>query len=228
MIYTRQQVQENLRNRDGKPVFYLGEQDRLTDEARDYLVQRQIPILSAQQAKPERYHLLSGGYVTEKPEYMTHLQADVLVPKTHPRILFRGAMDTLEAALLLCQLTVPSLKAPLQEILGLARALIRCDVLNEPVGPFTLCGLTEQQQRHHSHFPQKYYSIPHFMPAVEDGQVILQLNWARCLARQAELAAVNAFSDRDGVPTRVDIVQALNRISSMLYILMLRQKAGSL
>ena len=39
-----------------------------------------------------------------------------------------------------------------------------------------------------------------------------------------ELAAVDAFSDRDGNLIRTDIVQALNRMSSMLYILMIRRK----
>ena len=40
-----------------------------------------------------------------------------------------------------------------------------------------------------------------------------------------ELAAVDAFSDRDGIPTRPDILQALNRMSSMLYILMIQEKS---
>ena len=64
------------------------------------------------------------------------------------------------------------------------------------------------------------------MPAVTDGPVILQLNRARCAARHAELMAVRAFTDENGNPTREDLLQALNRMSSMLYILMIRQKAG--
>ena len=62
------------------------------------------------------------------------------------------------------------------------------------------------------------------MPEYMDGEAILWLNRARCAAREAELRAVAAFTDRDGVPTRVDILQALNRMSSMLYILMIRLK----
>ncbi len=41
-------------------------------------------------------------------------------------------------------------------------------------------------------------------------------------------AAVHAFSDRDGNPTRPDLLRSLNRMSSMLYILMIQLKAGSL
>ena len=164
MLYTKEQAAANVRNREGKRVFYLGKEDHLTSEARDWLSSQRIEILPSHQAKKESYRLLSGGVVTEKPEYMTHLNGDVLVSKSHPRIRFRGAVDNLEAAILLCQKAVPGRKSELQEILDLARKLIRCDVLEEPVGEDILCGLTEQEQRKRSHFPQDYYGIPHFMP----------------------------------------------------------------
>ena len=63
------------------------------------------------------------------------------------------------------------------------------------------------------------------MPSAEDGLVIACLNRARCAAREAELAAVAAFSDREGNPTRVDLLRALNRMSSMLYLLMIQEKS---
>ncbi|MBO7184678.1 MAG: ATP-binding protein, partial [Oscillospiraceae bacterium] len=77
-----------------------------------------------------------------------------------------------------------------------------------------------------SHQPQDYYGQPHFMPEYTDGPVILQLNKARCAARAAELAASHGFIDADGNCRRTDLMQALNRMSSMLYILMIQQKAG--
>ena len=98
-------------------------------------------------------------------------------------------------------------------------------MLEEPVPQGKLCGLTEAEQRKRSHFPQDYYGQPHFMPGVEDGPVIARLNRARCAARETELAAVTAFSDREGNPTRVDILRALNRMSSMLYLLMIQEKS---
>lgn len=226
MLFNETSVRDNIRNRDGRRVFYLGKGDQLTAAARDWLQRQRIEILPAQQARPEHYRLLSGGFCDEKPEHMTHLNGDTLVPKTHPRITFRGKMDTLEAELLLTQLSCEDLIAPVGEILALARNILRCDVLDEPLRAELLCGLTEEQQRRRSHFPQEYYAQPHFMPNVSDGAVILQLNRARCAARAAELAAVAAFSDREGNPTRPDILQALNRMSSMLYILMIQQKSG--
>ena len=222
MLYTRQNAMENIRNRDGKRVFYLGRGDQLTSDARDWLHSQRIEILPSEQARPDRWRLLGGGFCEDKPEHMTHLNGDTLVPKTHPRIAFRGAMDMLEAELLLCLQSTGETR--LGEILNLARELVRCDVLGEPVPEKPLCGLTQDELRNRSHFPQKYYAQPHFMPSATDSQKVLQLNRVRCLARSAELAAVHAFSDRDGNPTRVDILRALNRMSSMLYLLMIEHK----
>ena len=226
MLYGETEVRANIRNREGKRVFYLGKGDQLTASARDWLTRERIPILPAEQAKQDCYRLLSGGFVTEKPEHMTHLNGDVLVPKTHPRIAFRGAMDALEAELLLCQLNLGDpWKKQVEEVLIFARELVRCDVLEEPVSRKTLCGMTEAELRSRSHRPQDFYGQIHFMPAVADGAAVLWLNRARCAARNAELAAVRAFADREGNPTRLDILQALNRMSSMLYILMIQVKA---
>ena len=227
MLYTQEAVRANIRNRQGKRVFYLGKNDQLTPGARDFLTSERIAILPAEQARTERWRLAGGGYADEKPEHMTHLNGEVLVSKLHPRIAFRGAMDTLEAELILCQLSVEKeISGQVGEILELARQLIRCDVLEEPVKVDKLCGLTEQEQRSRSHRPRDFYGQPHFMPAAADGKALLQLNRARCAARAAELTAVAAFSDREGNPTRPDILKAMNRMSSMIYIVMIALKAS--
>lgn len=225
MLWDEQAVRANIRNRDGKRVYYLGKGDQLTSAARDFLRRERIEILPGSQARPERYRLLSGGYTEEKPEHMTHLNGEVLVPKTHPRIRFRGKMDTLEAELILCQLVPGAPEGALGEILDLSRKILRCDVLEEPLRQDILCGLTQAEQRERSHMPQDYYGQPHFMPQASDGPVIAGLNRARCFAREAELAAVEAFSDREGNLIREDIPKALNRMSSMLYLLMIQEKA---
>ena len=225
MLWNEEAVRDNIRNREGKRIFFLGKGDQLTSAARDWLTGQRIEILPGEKARQERYRLLSGGFLEEKPEHMTHLNAEILVPKTHPRIRFRGKLDTLEAELIQCQLAKDALVTPVGEILTLARQIIRCDVLEEPLKWDRLCGLTEQEQRLRSHFPQDYYGQPHFTPSAEDGPVIARLNRARCAAREAEIAAAEAFSDREGNPTRPDLLQAMNRMSSMLYILMIREKS---
>ena len=226
MLYTEQNVRDNIRNRDGKRVFFLGKTDQLTSGARDYLRRERIEIRPAETAQIEVYRLPDGSTLTQKPEHMTHLYGDVLVRKTHPRIEFRGKVDLLEAEIMLCQLNTPEFRKELGEILNLARMLIRCDVMNEPVPEGKLCGLTEAEIRKQSHFPQEYFSQPHFMPEYTDGVEILHLNRCRCAARSAELAACHAFMDADGVPLRPDILRAMNRLSSMLYILMIRSKSA--
>ncbi len=226
MLYTEQSVRDNVRNREGKRVFILGKEDRLTPGARDWLNRERIEILDPGQARPEEYRLLGGGVIREKPEHMTHLNGETMVPKTHPRILFRGKMDTLEAEIVLCQLKVPRFTKELGQILEFIRVLLRCDVLDAPVEGQHLCGMTEQEIRLHSHRPQEFYDQPHFMPEHTDGPAMLQLNRARCAARAAELAAARAFTDANGICSRCDLLQVMNRMSSMLYILMIRLKAG--
>ena len=226
MLYDETAVRANIRNRDGRRVFFLHHGDQLTSSARDYLTRERIEIRPGEQAKIERYRLLSGGFLEEKPEHMTHLNGDVLVEKTHPRIVFRGAMDSLEAEILLCQLHVEEkTRGQLEDVLALARQIVRSEVLEEPLKWERLCGLTEQEQRSRSHRPQDFYGQPHFMPEAADGAAILHVNRCRCAARNAELKAAAAFRDGEGNPTRVDILQALNRMSSMLYILMIQLKA---
>ncbi len=226
MLYTEEMARMNIRTREGKRVFYLGKGDTLTPGARDWLSRERIGILSAAEAKPEEYQLLNGAVLREKPEHMTHLHSNVLVSKAHPRIRFRGKMDELEAELLLCRLECPKWKQELGEILALVRNMIRWEVLEEPAVLEKLCGLTEAELRSHSHRPQDFYGQTHFMPEAEDGAVVLQLNRCRTLARAAELTAAEAFSDENGNCTRLDLLRLLNRMSSMLYILMIREKAA--
>jgi len=225
MLYTEEMARMNIRNREGRRVFYLGKGDTLTPGARDWLNRERIPILPAEEVRPGEYRLLNGAVLREKPEHMTHLNGDVLVLKTHPRIRFRGAVDGLEAELLLCQLNCPEWKQELGEILTLARNLIRWEVMGEPARQEKLCGLTAEELRSHSHRPQDYYGQTHFMPEVADGPVILHLNRCRTAARAAELAAAEAFTDEMGNCTREDLLRILNRMSSMIYILMIREKA---
>lgn len=215
MLWNETSVRENIRNLEGKRVFYLKQGDQLTCSAKDWLNRERIRILPAEKIRKTQ----------EKPEHMTHLNSETLVSKTHPRILFRGKLDTLEAELILCQLADPELVSPVGEILALTRRIIRCDVLEEPLKEELLWGLTEAELRKRSHVPQDYYGQPHFAPSAEDGPVIATLNRARCAAREAELAAAAAFSDREGTPARLDILRAMNRISSAIYLLMVQKKA---
>lgn len=225
MLFDKKAVQENIRNREGKRVFYLGKGHQLTSDARDWLSAERIPILPAEQARPKGYRLLCGGELAQKPEHMTHLNGEYLVPKTHPRIAFRGGIDALEAALLLAAAEAEgTIRTQLEEALAYTRYLLGQEVLEQPIECVALGGMDEGQLRQRSHRPQDFYGKPHFMPQPTDGRVLLLVNDARCRARQAELLAVQAFQDRDGLPTRLDLLKALNRLSSFLYLIMVELK----
>lgn len=223
MLYDEHSARDNVRNKDGKRVFFLGSTDQLTPSARDWLREQRIEILPDAEARPARYRLLGGGFCKEKPEHMTHLNAQLLAPKTHGRIAFRGALDLLEAEIILCKLKTGI--GQLQEALELARLLMRCDVLEQPVGEVCLGGLTAAQLRQQSQFPQAHFGIAHFMPEASDGETVARLNRCRCMVRQAELAACRAYETAGGKCARPDMVEALNRMSSFIYILMLKEKA---
>ncbi len=233
-LFTEQAVRANIRVRDGKRVFYLGSHDQLTPSARQWLSHERVEIIPAGTLpKEQTYTTLFGGVLHEKPEHMTHLYGNVLVFKDHPRIVFRGMLDTLEAETLLCQKTAhqegyTALPAALQQVLDFVRRLIPCDVLNEPVGEVSFGGMTPGQLREHSHYPQKYYDTPHFMPDYTMPQTMLSLNHLRTVVRRTELAAYRAFRTEDGAVTRDDMILALNRLSSYLWILMIQLKAGKL
>lgn len=225
MLYTERTVRANLRTREGKRVFFLKTGDTLTPGAREFLDREGIPVLAGSEARIREFQLPGGAKTEAKPENMTHLQGNVLVEKDHPRIRFRGELDSLQAEILLCQAKMPGLRGALGEILGLCREILRCEVLEEPLGSAGLLGLTEEQLRSHSHFPQEHYGQPHFMPEWTDGPEVLRLNRLRCQVRQAERAAVAAFRDGRGRVAREDLLRALNRMSGAVYILMIRQKA---
>lgn len=224
-VFTEESARANIRNRDGKRVFYLAEGDHLTPSAREFLRRERVEILPASQAKPDRFVTAGGLVLTEKPEHMTHLRAGVLVQKAHPRIRFRGAMDALEADLLLVGHQASGETAKnLQELLDTARRIIRCEVLEEPMELRTLGGLTLDQLREQSHHPEQYLGQPHFMPSFSDSELLLKLNRLRTQVRQAELLACDAFRDRDGAMIRQDLVTILNRMSSLLWIMIIRIK----
>ena len=233
-LLTREDVRRMSDNGTRGPVVVNRDQ-KLTPGARDWLAAHKIQAVFPQgrddPAAPAaaKYRTLFGASLNEKPEHMTHLKGNILVRKDHPRIAFRGMIDALEGEILLAQQASKAHSAlvkELEEALALVRRLIRCDVLDEPVGELHLCGYDAGQLREYSHYPDKYLGQPHFLPAYTDGPALLAVNKVRTLVRQTELSAYAAFKDVEGNVTRGDIILALNRLSSLMWILMIKLKAG--
>ena len=178
----------------------------------------------------------TGERFADKPDHLTHLVDDrSLVPKTHPRIVARGKLDLLQAAVLDAQVAADAdgaraLVGELGEILELARALVGAEVTGRPVPPPTLFGMASDELRDATHQTLERYGVPFMYPDVRQGPVIAKLSLARAVAREAEVAAITAFPPARGAatapPARADLAHALNRISSALYLCACRYVAG--
>ena len=235
-LLTEERVRQMSDNGTRGPVVVTRE-DVLTPSARSWLREHRVEVVYPQgrgEEGPEgagKYRTLFGAVLHEKPEHMTHLKGNLLVFKDHPRIAFRGMIDLLEGEIALCQQVcvregVPALAEELEEVLDFVRRFIRFDVLEEPVGEVKLCGLTPAELRERSHYPEKYYGQGHFLIRYTDSPAILAVNKVRTVVRQTELAAYRAFRDENGGVTRGDIILGLNRLSSLMWIMMIKLKAG--
>jgi len=183
---------------------------------------------------PEHFDVIDGTQIESKPEYLTALRGNLLVAKNHPEIKFRGRLDSLEADLLILQVEFRKLGLPkgveeLGEVLRYVKEILRCEVLEVPFEHVSLFGLDDEELRHRSHYPQQYYGIPHFATSVDDGAAVVLLNQLRTKVREVELAAYDAYT-AGGVkePTRVDLIRALNRLSSAVYLMMFQAKTKEL
>lgn len=179
-----------------------------------------------------RYVALNGRRFTEKPEDWTHLNKDYLVPKDHPRILFRGQMDLLQAKIVRVQVGLEErgveakLLGDLQSVLDLLRQITRSEVLDEPLPTENIIGLTPQELREQSHATKKYFGVEYMaLPHYSMGYPLAALNELRTQARVTEAAAVACFKTRP-TPVQRQVLQTMNRLSSAFHILMCRWQAG--
>ena len=164
-----------------------------------------------------------------KPEHMTALVGDVLVEKDHPMIALRGQLDSLEAQVVAAQLVFQRLCLPdgiadLEDVLQCLKQVMRATVLGVPIEPPTLLGLTAGQLREVSHHPARTFGLPHFFTTLDDGEAVITLNLLRTKAREVELAAYAALKYQD--QEQAGVMMTLNRLSSALYIMMFKAKAG--
>lgn len=227
-----------------KGELHLMKNQLITPSAREFLTEKKISIkqenpcsenIEKMEKKEkigveilsEEYETLFGIKLTEKPEHMTHLRGNLLVFKDHPRIAFRGAIDSLESEIILVQIIAQKEKLPkmvddLEEIIRFIRLLLRCEVSGEKLGQFQLQGLTESELRERSYHPSKYYGIKHFLPSYEKGEIAAHLNQLRTKTRETELAAYRSFKEEYGQGAHPEIIRGLNRLSSLFWIMMFR------
>ena len=159
----------------------------------------------------------------EKPEEMTHLRGNLLVKKSSPRIAFRGKLDSLEAAILEAQAlahrqNAPAVRDGLGEVLEQVHLVLGAEVKDQPLEEVPILGMDQARLRQVSHNVKGAFGIDHPIPSWEMGELALRLNTLRTQVRETELAAAVAF-EAPGETPRPDIIRALTRLSSAVYIL---------
>jgi ethanolamine utilization cobalamin adenosyltransferase len=195
-------------------------------------------------ARPTGYLGLHGEQLDTKPEELTHLYGNQLTEKDNPIIAFRGKLDKLCALILEAQ-SLGEEKGSrafindMQEVLDFVRSLLPAEYKCGPLGDFTILGYSSKDLRERSHNPEKFFGRKHLLMHYSMGALCLRLNLLRTVVREAELAAVATLrepsacaaaraaenaSPQNSPPAhtrchREDIVEALNRLSSLFYIL---------
>lgn len=165
-----------------------------------------------------------------KPEYMTHLSGKELVTKSNPVIRLRGELDSFISQLVETQLWFigrgyTGMAEKLEEVVVFCRSLMQAEVLEKKFEFPIMFGFDKEQLREVSHNPLKYFGVKHSFVSKKHGMSVAKLHVLRAKSREVELAAVNAFVTVDGKCSREDIVAALNRLSSIMYILVCLEKA---
>ncbi len=233
---------------EGTRDYTVTEDTVITPTAREYLKKRRIELkivsgtgrqtVSGNEIQAmSRSEIKSNGPLTyvdaetgkgyrEKPEHMTHLRGNLLVQKTHPRIAFRGKLDSLEACILEAQALAAGeglmeLCGQLGELLDHVRSVLGAEVKDQVLEPKKLFGYDHGQLRYVSHHVKEEIGIDHPVPDYRMGMTALKLNTLRTCIREAELAAAAAFPGE-----RPDLIEEMNRLSSGAYILFCRQVAG--
>lgn len=230
--------------------------EKLTPSALQFLSERRIKIIEVKEGQaggsssnlnpvqkpavniplidPKKGYLLvdSGQVIEKKPEAYTHLKGKMLVPKNHKRIRFRGQVDKLEAVFIdtiieLQSIGLRELVSDLEIIFEYTKKIMRAEVLSEELPFIEFKGWSDCDIREYSHYPDKYFGVKHFTPDPKYGRVMSKLNLLRTQIREVEIAAVDAFYKEENKSVeRQDIVMALNRMSSLLYITMCQYKGG--
>lgn len=228
-----------LHLKHGETEIHIASNTYVTQQARDYIKEKRLnlivdgepPVNREIRPAPEmaagRFQTESGETLSGKPEHMTHLHGNVLVPKTHPRIALRGCLDSLEAEIVCVQARAhrageETLAGWLEEVIAFCRGLMSCEVAEKPLEDWALLGLKSEELREQSQQPRKYFGVGHLLPDWRLGEWSAELNRLRALSRQVELAAAAAFVHPDGTAERPDLLQGYNRLSSAFYVLMLR------
>lgn len=168
---------------------------------------------------------VTGEVLVEKAEHMTQLYGNRLVSKIHPRIVFRGKLDSLIAEALKVQLTAcergeGAAAEDVGQVVEFLWKIMAAEVRETPMAEEAILGMDFEELRRASQDVQQAFGMEHPMPDCSMGRLCVELNSLRTQVREAEIAAISAL------PERTDILQAMNRLSSAVYVIFCRLLSG--
>lgn len=206
-------------------VLKLTKDEKLTPAAREFLSERRIELLYTEDLNRE------DSVSTYKPEHLTHLRGSETVPKNDARIRLRGRLDSLYAEFVEMEITaqehsLTQLKTELRIQRKYINHIICAEASGQSLEMIDFYGWSSQEIRERSHETRKYYGTAHFRPHPDNGIVMARLNRLRTRVREVEVEAVSAYCSTADSVEREDIIRALNRLSSILYIQMCVCKTG--
>ncbi len=215
-------TEEDIRARHvqagGVLVLHAGE--RLTPSATEYALQQRITVQQSDMPEGEATSCPSLGPCSANIE-TTLLDTGVEVPKNHPSIIMRGKLDTLLAQVVLTQTQFDPkdrkpafLKECLADIQEWVLLTLQGEVTGQRVCAKGMGGMDIPTLHLISREPKKYLGLDHLAAHVSMGGNVALLNWLRAAVRETEIVAINCSKN-------MDVLCALNRLSSALYVLML-------
>ncbi len=212
-------------------VLSLARDERLTPSAAEYAAGLHLAVAGREAAAPEAFRPVLHAEETARPAEVpcghTRLNAETVVPKTHPRIILRGRLDSLLASTVLVQTRfdpkrrLPPLPADcLADVRNWILQILAAEVAGTEPEITGMGGMDMETLHTVSREPAKYLGIDHRMAEASQGGDAALINRLRAEAREVEIEALRAL------PCDSPICGALNRLGSALYVLMLLVMSG--
>lgn len=222
----------------------------MTPSARQFLVDKGIEVIKEgaadekipvqekvveriiEKAITPKYIGLAGESYFEKPEHMTQISGNILVSKNDERIIFRGKLDILKSKWLILQKEFESygnekLNKDMESVTGFIKKIVLAEVLDTELEETKVLGETLDKIKEMSHNPKKFFEIGHmFDISVKNSMLVLKLNEMRSNCRECEITGVTAFLTEKGIAEKKEMLKALNRLSSIIYVMMLKGEKG--
>lgn len=179
-----------------------------------------------------KYVGLAGESYFEKPEHMTQISGNILVNKNDKRIIFRGKLDSLKSKWLILQKELENygnekLNKDMESVTDFIKKIVLAEVLDTELEEIKVLGETLDKIKEMSHNPKKFFEIGHmFDISVKNSMLVLKLNEMRSNCRECEITGVTAFLTEKGIAEKKEMLKALNRLSSVIYVMMLKGEKG--